>query len=481
MGKVKNGIQLNYFFSANFFLFGNLHKIILTQLSVVLKMFEVEIKNIKNEMNMTSIFQKLFGSRFLSIISLVVLTNTVNAQWVMVDSSGIPKSFISDEKYIYTGFRGGSSHPAVIRSSDTGLTWENKSNGLSDGSMYYDVNSFCTVGNNILAGTSYGIFISSDYGDSWIRTNFDQSHGAVHALLAEDSIIFAGSVAHEGLFEQGGIFSSIDYGQTWARSDSGIMCPTCGVYPSVYALARSGSTIFAGTSQGVYLSNDKGKIWMWDSLGPAISFAVIDSAIFVGYFSSSFISRSTNMGISWTRCETGLPDNGIQYLAANNKNLLGGSIFEGIYFSSDMGDHWKPVNDGLGTGDSSSALDDISSIGLIDNYIFAGSIGLWRRPLAEITSVESNPTLPEGFELKQNYPNPFNSSTVITYGLSTISDVSLIVYDVLGRKVQTLVNEVKQAGTYSVSFDASNLASGIYFYSITAGKFHLTKKMLIIR
>ena len=186
------------------------------------------------------------------------------------------------------------------------------------------------------------------------------------------------------------------------------------------------------------------------------------------------------MGISWTRCDSGLPDHGAEYLAANNKNLLGGSNFEGIYFSSDMGDHWKPVNEGLGTGDH-SALDNIRSIGIIDNYIFAGSIGIWRRPLSEITSVESNPILPKGFELKQNYPNPFNPITVITYELSTISDVSLIVYDVLGKKVQTLINEHQSAGNHSVTFNASNFSSGVYFYRLNVDGYTASKKMLLIK
>jgi len=79
------------------------------------------------------------------------------------------------------------------------------------------------------------------------------------------------------------------------------------------------------------------------------------------------------------------------------------------------------------------------------------------------------------------YPNPFNPTTTISYTLPTDELVMLKVYDILGREVTTLVNEVKQAGTYSVSFDASNLASGIYFYTISAGKFHLTKKMLLLR
>jgi len=81
----------------------------------------------------------------------------------------------------------------------------------------------------------------------------------------------------------------------------------------------------------------------------------------------------------------------------------------------------------------------------------------------------------------QNYPNPFNPITQIKYLLVQNGLVTLKVYDVLGREVATLVNEEKPAGTYDVEFNASNLSSGIYFYSITTGNFHQTKKMILLR
>ena len=80
-----------------------------------------------------------------------------------------------------------------------------------------------------------------------------------------------------------------------------------------------------------------------------------------------------------------------------------------------------------------------------------------------------------------SYPNPFNPTTTISYTLPTDELVVLKIYDILGRVVTTLVNEEKEAGTYSAIFDASNLASGIYIYTISAGNFHQTKKMLLIR
>jgi hypothetical protein len=90
-------------------------------------------------------------------------------------------------------------------------------------------------------------------------------------------------------------------------------------------------------------------------------------------------------------------------------------------------------------------------------------------------------SLPETFELSQNYPNPFNPSTTISFYLPSASDVSLKVYNVLGQEVTTLVDGSLTAGQHEVRFDAGNIASGVYFYRISAGSFVETRKMLLTK
>ena len=85
------------------------------------------------------------------------------------------------------------------------------------------------------------------------------------------------------------------------------------------------------------------------------------------------------------------------------------------------------------------------------------------------------------FELAQNYPNPFNPVTQITYSVPRNDQVRLCVYDVLGREVATLVNEVQTAGTYTATFDGSNLSSGIYLYRLESGGTVLTNKMMLVK
>jgi hypothetical protein len=90
-------------------------------------------------------------------------------------------------------------------------------------------------------------------------------------------------------------------------------------------------------------------------------------------------------------------------------------------------------------------------------------------------------TLPTEFALGQNYPNPFNPTTTIKFALPKNSDVKIIVFDVLGRAVSTLVDRNFDAGNHKVSFNASNLSSGVYFYRIEAGDFTQVKKLMLLK
>jgi hypothetical protein len=100
----------------------------------------------------------------------------------------------------------------------------------------------------------------------------------------------------------------------------------------------------------------------------------------------------------------------------------------------------------------------------------------------EITSViHSSDNIPSGFRLFQNYPNPFNPVTSIKYYVPQESFVTLKIYDIIGNEVATLVNEEKNPGAYAVSFDAGDRASGIYVYSLRAGSYSETRKMILLK
>jgi hypothetical protein len=105
-----------------------------------------------------------------------------------------------------------------------------------------------------------------------------------------------------------------------------------------------------------------------------------------------------------------------------------------------------------------------------------------RNPTGNPTGVDiTNSGIPGEFQLHQSYPNPFNPATTFSYQLPILSNVTLKVYDVLGREVATLVDDVEAPGYKSVNFNASALASGVYFYRLEAGSFAETKKLILLR
>jgi hypothetical protein len=85
------------------------------------------------------------------------------------------------------------------------------------------------------------------------------------------------------------------------------------------------------------------------------------------------------------------------------------------------------------------------------------------------------------FELSQNYPNPFNPTTTIRFNLPEAGNVKLTLFNILGQEIKTLVNEVKEAGTYTINFNASELNSGMYIYKIETGSFTQTRKMTLVK
>ncbi len=146
------------------------------------------------------------------------------------------------------------------------------------------------------------------------------------------------------------------------------------------------------------------------------------------------------------------------------------------------------TDDGLTFTSADSPSSPHVPIALITGSPFSGT-----PPVATFTFTRTSTAgvpeqQPAVFALRQNYPNPFNPATTIEYTIegvrgqgSGVSAVKLLVYDLLGSEIATLVNETKTPGTYSVEWNASEYPSGVYFYTLTAGTFHETKKMVLLR
>ena len=187
------------------------------------------------------------------------------------------------------------------------------------------------------------------------------------------------------------------------------------------------------------------------------------------------IFRSIDNGDNWV--QIGLTNKFVQAFSINSSgHIFAGTAENGVFRSTDNGDNWTEINTGLtNTIVNSLAINSTS-------HIFAGTFDVVFRSLEATISVrEVAGDMLSSFRLNQNYPNPFNPETVIDYALPSPREVSLIIYDIRGRKVAQLVNSLMPAGYHSATWDASGFASGIYFYRIQTGDFIQTRKMLLLK
>jgi hypothetical protein len=123
-----------------------------------------------------------------------------------------------------------------------------------------------------------------------------------------------------------------------------------------------------------------------------------------------------------------------------------------------------------------SPFNEDQSWGDVSRWLYTWIGNLWNP-----VGVDDPQNTVNTYDLLQNYPNPFNPTTQIVYSLEKQGNVSIKVYDVLGRVVATLVDQFQNAGSHTVNFNANDLSSGVYFYSIESGSFHTTKKMMLLK
>ena len=149
-----------------------------------------------------------------------------------------------------------------------------------------------------------------------------------------------------------------------------------------------------------------------------------------------------------------------------------------IIYTTNGGNNWMVEN--LGPYDEylSSVFFINDSIGWASGYRYILKTTNGGMPVGVL---QINNTLPVEYSLFQNYPNPFNPQTKIKFAVPKASFTKLVIYNLLGREVTTLVNEELRPGAYEADWDGSNFSSGVYFYKIISGDFVETKKMVLMK
>jgi hypothetical protein len=236
----------------------------------------------------------------------------------------------------------------------------------------------------------------------------------------------------------------------------------------------------AGTSSsGVFLTTNNGTNWTEVNNGltntSIQAFAASGANLFTGTYNGG-VFLTTNNGTNWTEVNNGLTNTNVLALAVTGANLFAGTRL-GVFVSANNGTSWSEVSSGL-------TNTYVISLAVSGTNLFAGTwgSGVWRRPLSELVSVRIiSSDLPTEFGLRQNYPNPFNPATKIRFTLPKRSFAKLVIYDALGRELETIVNEQLNAGTYEVDWSGDKFSSGVYYCKLSSADFVVTKKMVLLK
>lgn len=246
--------------------------------------------------------------------------------------------------------------------------------------------------------------------------------------------------------------------------------------------ADSSNDLYAGTANsGVFISTDDGTFWSQTGINSPLIFYSVkalqidgEGRLFAGTDTSGAY-YSDDMGVSWNRISS-ISGNSITCFLVNHaSDYLAGTSDRGVYLSTDRGLNWQPAGNGITDSNVTSLVFDQQG------YLYAATDSGIFKSTGIVSGVHENEGSPVSFYLFQNYPNPFNPATTISYQLPAVGRVSLKVYDVLGREVRTLVDEVKRPGKYVIEFDGNGLPSGVYFYRLSARNHVETKKMVLIK
>ncbi len=421
--------------------------------------------------------------------------------------------FINPTTAICTGTLGLS-----LRTTDNGSSWINHNNSFTTDEL--DDIVFKNNNTGFAMGWSQNIFRTTNAGNSWSKFTMGNSNTKFGAMAYAGGNTWYLSDYYNPMF-----YKTTNDGATWESSNVGIWGLTSmqflnvntgfGVckYNRFVKTTNGGSTWFINDSLGSqnwtvnFIDENTGYVggggWLRKTTNGGISFDTIPRSIIYSAWDVKFISRdtiivagqveggmnfpwkktiwkSTNSGVTWTAryLGDGYLSGPLRFSNSNTGYVYAG--FGNMHKTTNAGDNWLLIKAPEGN------LYGMNFINAETGYM-CGDKGIIAKTTdgGASTFINSNETVVKTFCLYQNYPNPFNPSTKIKFDLplngSSNIPVKIIIFDILGRKMETLLDENLSAGAHEINWNASRYAAGVYFYMLLTDGIQETKKMILIK
>ena len=362
------------------------------------------------------------------------------------------------------------------KTTDGGTTWTPLTTGMGTSTIYGS--SFLDVNTGYISGSSGKIFFTTDGG-----TTFNpQTTGVTVALYSIDFV--NGSVGYAS-GSTGTVIKTTDGGTTWSPLDIQNTSPT--LYSIEFKDENYGMVV--GSVGRTFYTSDGGATWNFENTsmstvyGLSIETTSADTSAAYVVGTNAYVMRNHQVIVPVELASFSASVNGnevtLSWMTATELNNSG---FEVERKTAE--EEWSVLGflEGHGTTSETQVYSYIDKELVVGTYNyrikqidFNGTYKYYE------LSEEINIAAPNSYDLSQNYPNPFNPTTKIKYSVPVDGFVNIAVYNVLGEKVADLVNSIQKAGNYEFTFNATNLASGMYIYRMESGSFISIKKMMILK
>lgn len=419
-----------------------------------------------------------------------------------------------DEQHPDT-FYSGSYDIGCLRTTDGGSTFSPLWDAHGGFGTVWDI-AVDPVRSNVIftgAGEAFGnqgsVMRSADGGATWININKQNTglpNSQVTAIAIDKQspqskrIVYAGVAGY-------GIYKSEDDGVIWKKTNieaTQYFKVTKLVFSSKHS-NRLYATVYRGANTnknvGVSWTDNGGLSWQSTSFHTVEDIAIDPRSgdIYIarresfddqnGQFFKGGVFKSSDGGVTWTNepifydmfaSSVSISANGRYLFAATNDHPFhDNALGHGVWMSLDGGKTWSEMNHGL----AFKAVNKLTCHPTNPNLIFAATQGngVFKGIISTSNSVRQFAKTDFDYKLEQNYPNPFNAGTTIGFSLAQNSDVTLSVFDILGKQVMQPIQRKFPAGRHKVTLDLKNLPTGTYHYKLKAGLFSETKSMLIVK